>query len=318
VKRGLALDGGGVMGVIEAIVLRAVERIICSRFPTVRLCQIFDFVIGTSTGSILGSFIAGGGLAEDAVRLYEDVCPKLFGTAPYRNWWLERSELGKYSREAFKRELSRWIPAGRMRDLQTVFISVAECLEDGEPHYLKSDDALRKGPWRPDSDLTVMEAVERSALSAPLYFCPVDDEERKSTWIDGGSGSQNCPAEQAVIESIRRGWTDEGTVKILSLGTGFSKMGMPHEEARDRGSWRTIGDFATRARAQAEPEQFRRWNDGFSREIPTVQLRRVTIEVPKKINTLDGVDHMREYIAAGNELAREAEDIVRWLEVVGE
>jgi len=49
----LSLDGGGIRGIISAVILAEVERVLNQP-----LSQYFDLIAGTSTGSILASAIA--------------------------------------------------------------------------------------------------------------------------------------------------------------------------------------------------------------------------------------------------------------------
>ena len=60
-KRILALDGGGVRGVLTLQFLQALETLITARFgEKTRLCDYFDLIGGTSTGSIIAAGLACG------------------------------------------------------------------------------------------------------------------------------------------------------------------------------------------------------------------------------------------------------------------
>ena len=58
----LALDGGGIRGVITLGVLAALEEQLRKRQrnPDLRLCQFFDLIGGTSTGAIIAAALARG------------------------------------------------------------------------------------------------------------------------------------------------------------------------------------------------------------------------------------------------------------------
>ncbi|HBB31621.1 MAG TPA: hypothetical protein DDZ80_15885 [Cyanobacteria bacterium UBA8803] len=65
-KRLLSLDGGGIRGLIAVEALVALEKILCS--PNGKwncLADYFDFIGGTSTGSILATGLALGMRAEE-------------------------------------------------------------------------------------------------------------------------------------------------------------------------------------------------------------------------------------------------------------
>jgi len=302
VRRIVAVDGGGLLGVIPAGFLAFLEEKLLT--ATDRFSRIFDLVIGTSTGAILGAFLASGKRASQAAELYRTRGKAMFGTAEFRNWVIERPWMGKYSRPAFVKELSRWIdPTLRMSQLGTVYIATGDSLTDGRTHFFKSDDNRKTGTGPSDSNLLVMDVIARSGLSAPLYFCPVDDPVGQQVWIDGGTGTQNCPLERAVRECKRRGWhLDPEGCHILSLGTGWSDTTRSYSSASKRESWSTILDFATRARNQCETDQIERWEDFDKDLLPAVKVLRVNVRIPKEINVLDGAGFLPQYEEAAKRM----------------
>ena len=56
--RVLSIDGGGIRGVIPATILIYVEKklIEITKNPNARIADLFDIIVGTSTGGILGCF----------------------------------------------------------------------------------------------------------------------------------------------------------------------------------------------------------------------------------------------------------------------
>jgi patatin-like phospholipase/acyl hydrolase len=62
-KRILALDGGGLRGILSLSILQKIEEILRNRHgdnDNFRLCHYFDLISGTSTGSIIAAMIAIG------------------------------------------------------------------------------------------------------------------------------------------------------------------------------------------------------------------------------------------------------------------
>ncbi|MFM7550941.1 MAG: patatin-like phospholipase family protein [Cyanobacteriota bacterium] len=60
-KRVLALDGGGVRGILTLGFLERIEWLLRQRHggdPAFRLCDYFDLIAGTSTGSIIAALLA--------------------------------------------------------------------------------------------------------------------------------------------------------------------------------------------------------------------------------------------------------------------
>lgn len=60
-KRILSLDGGGIRGVLTLQYLKVIETIVKERFgEETLLCDDFDLIGGTSTGSIVAAGLASG------------------------------------------------------------------------------------------------------------------------------------------------------------------------------------------------------------------------------------------------------------------
>lgn len=78
--KALSLDGGGIRGIIPAMVLAEIEK--RTRKP---VSELFDLIAGTSTGGLLALGLTkpgpGGGpeyTAADMVRLYENCGREIF------------------------------------------------------------------------------------------------------------------------------------------------------------------------------------------------------------------------------------------------
>ena len=87
-KRILALDGGGIRGALTLGYLQQIEDILRAQNnndPDFRLCQYFDLIGGTSTGSIIASCLAIGMKVEDIRQMYFDLGGKIF--AKKYKWW---------------------------------------------------------------------------------------------------------------------------------------------------------------------------------------------------------------------------------------
>src|SRR5262249_53785313 len=71
-KRILAIDGGGVRGVVSLAFLERVELVLRERTgdPALRLCDYFDLIGGTSTGSIIATGLALGYSTQHLIDTY--------------------------------------------------------------------------------------------------------------------------------------------------------------------------------------------------------------------------------------------------------
>ena len=85
--RVLAVDGGGIRGIIPALLLQAIET-----QTQRRICELFDLVAGTSTGGILALGLTKPGAdgkvemsAQDIIQLYEKEGSTIFPTSIVQN-----------------------------------------------------------------------------------------------------------------------------------------------------------------------------------------------------------------------------------------
>ncbi|MDQ6706824.1 MAG: patatin-like phospholipase family protein, partial [Acidobacteriota bacterium] len=71
-KKLLALDGGGIRGVITLEVLERVEEIVRRKLarPDAVLADYFDYIAGTSTGAIIATCLALGKTVAEVREFY--------------------------------------------------------------------------------------------------------------------------------------------------------------------------------------------------------------------------------------------------------
>ncbi len=80
----LALDGGGIRGVLTLEVLSRMERLLADatgRGEGFRLCDFFDYIGGTSTGAIIAAGLARGMSAQELLEFYKRAGPAMFDKA---------------------------------------------------------------------------------------------------------------------------------------------------------------------------------------------------------------------------------------------
>ena len=91
--RVLSLDGGGVRGLVEIGILRTILATAQAAWPhplpdgspPVHLCDLFDLVVGTSTGGIIAAGIANGLSLDDLERVYRETATVIFKAESYTN-----------------------------------------------------------------------------------------------------------------------------------------------------------------------------------------------------------------------------------------
>src|SRR5271156_5569539 len=78
-KRILALDGGGIRGILTLQFLKPVEALVKQRLgQDALLCDYFDLIGGTSTGSIIAAGLACGMTVAALEQLYKKIGASIF------------------------------------------------------------------------------------------------------------------------------------------------------------------------------------------------------------------------------------------------
>jgi hypothetical protein len=86
-KRILTLDGGGIRGLFSIEVLARMEQLLREHYgKPVLLSDHFHMIAGTSTGAIIGTFLACGGEVSEVRRLYIENATAMFRKAPLWKW----------------------------------------------------------------------------------------------------------------------------------------------------------------------------------------------------------------------------------------
>lgn len=238
--RVLSIDGGGVRGIIPAMMLAEIER------RTGRAtAELFDLIAGNSIGGILTLALTKPDesgrpefSAAEALAIYEDHAPRIFR----RRAWHAVPVLNvvvnmlrpKYSAEGLETVLNHYLGDCRLADAVTDVIVGSYDAEYGEPRLFSSrccglDDD-------PNSELLMRDAA-RATSAAPGFFPPVRLEgggpDRASTLIDGAFFAEN-PGLLAYADVIAR--HPEGSdVLLVSLGCGQTRCRVPYAQARKWG-----------------------------------------------------------------------------------
>jgi patatin-like phospholipase/acyl hydrolase len=206
--RVLAIDGGGIRGLIPALVLAEMER-----RSNRQVHELFDLIAGTSTGGILACALCAPDPmpAEEVAAIYEDQGPEIFDRSV---WQRIRSAEGlldeKYDAGALDRALERFIGAKQLAETRPDIIVPAYDMSAPGPYFFKT----RKARERPAENFP-LTVVARATAAAPTYFEPLPVGER--ALVDGGVFAVN-PAMSAFAEVLR--FNPSADVALLSLGTG--------------------------------------------------------------------------------------------------
>ena len=236
--RVLSIDGGGIRGIIPAMILAEIEK------RTGRpISELFDLVVGTSTGSILVLGLTKPDpkhpdiphyTAQQLVELYVQEGQKIFppGFDAFKN--VKRIFSPKYSQRGLEEVLTKYFGDFSLREALTNVVIPAYEIEDRKHFFFESFSGR--------TNHLFMYEVAMAATAAPTYFPPIrlpmDPEDRSKGYavlIDGGVFANN-PAIYALSKaSIVRTSKD---ILLVSLGTGTVPQSIKFEEIWGWGLWR--------------------------------------------------------------------------------
>lgn len=223
----LSIDGGGIRGLIPALVLAELEQI--SGTPC---ASLFDLIAGTSTGGILALGLAKGYPASQLVELYDQQGQAIFSRPGWRRLI---SVFGlaeeKYPSKGIESVLGRYFGDTRLSEAKTGVLVTSYEIEYRTAFLFRSSRARKD----PAYDFP-MKDVARATSAAPTYFEPakLTASTPANYWalIDGGVYANN-PAMCAYVDA--RSEAPGEPLTLLSLGTGSTTRRIPYNKARGWG-----------------------------------------------------------------------------------
>ena len=228
----LALDGGGIRGVMTLEVLREIERMLqqeLGRDDTFVLADYFDYVAGTSTGAIIATFLSLGWRVADILKFYIDAGPAMFDKAGLLRRFRYKFEDEKLA-ALLKQQLGAQTTLGSP-NLRTLLMLVMRNATTDSPWPVSNNPhAKYNEKGRPDNNLALpLWQLVRASTAAPTYFPPesIQVGGHLFVFVDGGVTMYNNPAFQlflmATLPPYRLCWeTGEDKMLLVSIGTGTS------------------------------------------------------------------------------------------------
>jgi len=225
-RKMLALDGGGIRGVLTLAMLKAIERQVGQR-----LCDYFDYIAGTSTGAIIAAGLATGMRVDELIQFYRATGTEMF----QRTRFLDRLN-SLYRDGPLQRQLQKVF--GEKTDLKpgslrTLLLVVTRNVTTDSPWPISSNPQARYNDLaRADCNLCIpLWKLVRASTAAPIYFPPeiiqVDpkDDAKTFVFVDGGVTPYNNPAfllyRFATEPAYRLEWPKgERNLLLVSVGTG--------------------------------------------------------------------------------------------------
>lgn len=232
-KKILALDGGGIRGMITVEILAAIESLLRRESgvgDAFVLADYFDFVAGTSTGAIIATCISIGMSMDEIRRFYLDSGAEMFDKASL----LDRYYRHKYEDAALAGKLQEVLGADtRLGDqkLRTLLMMVMRNATTDSPWPITNNPFAKYAQReRADCNLELpLWKLVRASTAAPVYFPPetVRIGAKDFIFVDGGITPYNNPAFQAflmaTVDRFNVQWeAGEDQILMVSIGTGTS------------------------------------------------------------------------------------------------
>jgi hypothetical protein len=234
----LAIDGGGIRGVLSLQILARIESLLQSESqrPDYRLADYFDYVAGTSTGGIVAAGIALGMSVSEILKFYEENGPRMFDKANiiHRLQFQYKSEpLAEQLKAVFGETTTLGAP-----EIETLLLLVMRNATTDSPWPISNNPFAKYNDLQhPGCNLHFpLWQLVRASTAAPTYFPPevITCGGKPFIFVDGGVTMYNNPAFQMFLMATVdqywvnappeiRGW-ETGTEKMLvvSVGTGTS------------------------------------------------------------------------------------------------
>ncbi len=221
----LSMDGGGIRGLLTAVLLERLEAAVPGTLGRVQLFA------GASTGGILALGLAAGRTPTEARALYEQHGRTVFSDSLLDNLLDLGSLVGaQYSNAPLKRVLTEQFGDMTLADLPRRVLIAAFDLDSG------ADQPPPMRTWKPkffhnfpgpdsDGDQRVVD-VALATAAAPSYF-PI-----YQGYIDGGVMAGN-PSMAALAQALEpnTGRQPLEAVRLLSVGTGRNARFLTAENA---------------------------------------------------------------------------------------
>ncbi|MDE1994568.1 MAG: patatin-like phospholipase family protein [Rhizobiaceae bacterium] len=239
----LSIDGGGIRGLIPALVVADLAK----RLKALPMHKAFDLIAGTSTGGIIAAGLtcphpSGSGNAAcapgDIVDLYAKQGKDIFGSTLLSKI-INVGGLAeeRYDATPLETKLQAQLGINEIAAGLTKVLITAYDIKARQALIMSNSDDE-------NSHFRYWQAA-RASSAAPSYFepalienfgKPANDPDRFVPLVDGGVFA-NDPVLPAYVEASKMGWLKgRDSVVILSLGTGQQNRPIPYQQAKNWGA----------------------------------------------------------------------------------
>lgn len=212
----LSLDGGGIKGLLTAIIIERLNK----EFPN--FFKKADLISGVSTGGIITIGLAYGLTPEQLRNLYENQGPKIFSNSILHKILCLKKVFGaNYTNKFLKKNLQEFFGEDKLKDLKQKVLLTSYALYNENPDPYKRYAKPKFYHNFPEKNCTDCETLLWKlgiyTSAAPTYFPSFEG------FIDGGLVSMN-PSVSAIAQARDERSTnnppDLNDIVMLSIGTG--------------------------------------------------------------------------------------------------
>ena len=297
-KDALAINGGGIRGIIPCSVLVSLEQHIGKLTR-----DIFSYVAGTSTGALLAAGVAAGIPASQLLTVYTTRSKEVF------------TPTGLIADAKRVAEGSMYDPVNLQKVLTSIFGDAASWTLNNSPIGIcLSATAANSHNWffvrdgaRNAGTTGAVRLIDAAVASAcaPTYFSPwqLTVDGQALAFFDGGTGGLANPSYQACVEMFEYDVFIPAQTRLVSLGTGY----YPAANTPPKGLISTIS-WATDTLVDTAED----WVDrAVQRQWPGVQ-QKFDWELPSDIS-MDDLGGIPALVQAGKAAAAS----IDWSQVLG-
>jgi hypothetical protein len=237
----LALDGGGIRGIITLEILFKLEKDLKKRLnksDDFRLCDFFDYIGGTSTGAIIAAGLSIGMSASELLEFYTKRGKEMFDKNSLLKKWKSLYESGPLLtmlKQTFGKDTNMDIANGKFCSL----LAVVTMNRSTDSPWPITNNPLAKYNTRERKDNNQnikLDQLVRASTAAPAYFPPETlewdktDPSKTFIFVDGGVTPYNNPAflmyRMATHPAYKLEWEKgEDKLLVVSVGTGSAPAG---------------------------------------------------------------------------------------------
>jgi patatin-like phospholipase/acyl hydrolase len=214
---GLAIDGGGMRGLMAARWLQYFKLALIELGYSKPLSEVFNLVGGTSMGGILSLGVATDLDPDTLIDLFAKEGDRVF---PKKSQWKARlKNLGgligcRYSPTHLESLLQEYLGAETTLNDVNTNVLVTTCTTQGKPILFKSlqeKDKLHK-IWE----------IARATSAAPTYFPAYKPSTHPDFLVDGGMWINNPSTlvTASMVMDLHKGTFSPNNLFVLSFGTG--------------------------------------------------------------------------------------------------